>query len=44
MGTDRARLGPEDPYIAILELARIERGLLDDGRLEELRGAEGPLE
>ncbi len=37
MGTDRARLGPEDPYIAILELARIERDLLDEGRLEELQ-------
>ncbi len=37
MGTDRARLGPEDPYIAILELARIEHDLLDEGRLEELQ-------
>jgi len=41
MGTDRPRLVPEDPYVAILELAKIEHGLLDDGRLEELEALKG---
>jgi len=41
MGTDRARLVAEDPYTAIVELARVEHRLLDDGRLEELEALKG---
>jgi hypothetical protein len=41
MGTDRARLAAHDPYNAIVELARTEHGLLDDGRLEELEALKG---
>jgi hypothetical protein len=41
MGTDRPRLASEDRYAAIVELARIEHGLLDDGRLEELEALKG---